>query len=53
MLERIEPSVNALITHISEQTGYEAPDLPEPPDAVVEVEHEESGDDAGHGEEQP
>jgi len=51
MLERIEPSVNALITHISEQTGYEAPDLPEPPDAVVEVEHQES--DETHEEEAP
>jgi NADH-quinone oxidoreductase subunit M len=32
MLDRIEPSVNALIAHISDKTGYEAPDLPEPPD---------------------
>ncbi|MGE0141560.1 MAG: NuoM family protein, partial [Ilumatobacteraceae bacterium] len=32
MLDRIEPSVNALITHISDKTGYEAPDLPDPAD---------------------
>ncbi|MCU1361406.1 MAG: nuoM, partial [Ilumatobacteraceae bacterium] len=30
MLDRIEPSVNALITHISDKTGYHAPDLPAP-----------------------
>ncbi|CAB4578691.1 MAG: NADH-quinone oxidoreductase subunit M [Actinobacteria bacterium] len=30
MLDRIEPSVNALITHVSEKTGYESPDTPEP-----------------------
>jgi NADH-quinone oxidoreductase subunit M len=28
LLDRIEPSVDALITHVSEKTGYEAPDLP-------------------------
>ena len=30
MLDRIEPSVNALITHVSEKTGYAPPDTPEP-----------------------
>ena len=44
MLERIEPSVNALITHIGDRTGYVAPDLPDPADLVVDheggVEHE-------------
>ena len=31
MLDRIEPSVNALITHVSEHTGYEPPTIPAPP----------------------
>jgi NADH-quinone oxidoreductase subunit M len=31
MLERIEPSVNALITHVSDKTGYVPPNIPEPP----------------------
>jgi NADH-quinone oxidoreductase subunit M len=31
MLERIEPSVKALITHVSERTGYVEPDVPEAP----------------------
>ncbi|MFN8021590.1 MAG: NADH-quinone oxidoreductase subunit M [Acidimicrobiales bacterium] len=30
MLDRIEPSVKALITHVSERTGYEEPTVPEP-----------------------
>lgn len=30
MLDRIEPSVNALITHVSDKTGYQPPDTPEP-----------------------
>jgi NADH-quinone oxidoreductase subunit M len=39
MLDRIEPSVNALITHVSDKTGYQPPDTPEP----IEVEsHEEA-----------
>jgi hypothetical protein len=39
MLDRIEPSVKALLTHVSEQTGYEEPNIPEP----IEVEaHEEA-----------
>lgn len=31
MLERIEPSVKALITHVSERTGYVEPAVPEAP----------------------
>ena len=31
MLDRIEPSVKALITHVSDRTGYEAPTIPTPP----------------------
>jgi NADH-quinone oxidoreductase subunit M len=39
MLDRIEPSVNALIAHISDKTGYEAPDLPDPAEhAATETE---------------
>jgi len=34
MLDRIEPSVKALITHVSDKTGYEEPNVPEP----IEVE---------------
>jgi NADH-quinone oxidoreductase subunit M len=30
MLDRIEPSVKALITHVSEKTGYTEPDIPTP-----------------------
>ena len=30
MLDRIEPSVNALITHVSEKTGYVEPGVPQP-----------------------
>lgn len=30
MLDRIEPSVKALIAHVSEKTGYEEPTVPEP-----------------------
>jgi NADH-quinone oxidoreductase subunit M len=30
MLDRIEPSVKALITHVSERTGYQEPSVPEP-----------------------
>jgi NADH-quinone oxidoreductase subunit M len=37
MLDRIEPSVNALITHISEKTGYEPPDVPTPVAPAEEV----------------
>jgi NADH-quinone oxidoreductase subunit M len=29
MLDRIEPSIDALIVHVSERTGYEPPDVPE------------------------
>ena len=46
MLERIEPSVNALITHIGERTGYVAPDLPDPAELVVD----HGGTDEAHGE---
>ncbi|MCB0999115.1 MAG: NADH-quinone oxidoreductase subunit M [Acidimicrobiales bacterium] len=44
MLDRIEPAVDALITHVSEQTGYVAPDLPEPivHEAAAETEGEEA-----------
>jgi NADH-quinone oxidoreductase subunit M len=31
MLDRIEPSVKALISHVSERTGYEEPGVPEAP----------------------
>ena len=31
MLDRIEPSVKALITHVSEKTGYTEPQIPTPP----------------------
>ncbi len=31
MLDRIEPSVKALITHVSERTGYVEPGVPEAP----------------------
>jgi NADH-quinone oxidoreductase subunit M len=31
MLDRIEPSVDALIAHISDRTGYEPPQVPTPP----------------------
>jgi NADH-quinone oxidoreductase subunit M len=44
MLDRIEPSVKALITHVSDRTGYEEPDVPEP----ITVEH-----GADHAEAQP
>ena len=37
MLDRIEPSVKALITHVSERTGYEEPTVPEP---ITETETE-------------
>jgi NADH-quinone oxidoreductase subunit M len=30
MLDRIEPSVKALIAHVSDKTGYSEPDVPEP-----------------------
>ena len=39
MLDRIEPSVKALITHVSEKTGYQEPTVPEP----IEVEAHEEG----------
>jgi NADH-quinone oxidoreductase subunit M len=31
MLDRIEPSVDALMAHISDRTGYEPPQVPTPP----------------------
>jgi len=39
MLDRIEPSVKALITHVSDKTGYQEPTVPEP----IEVEAHEEG----------
>lgn len=39
MLDRIEPSVDALITHVEQRTGYEAPQ----PVAVVDDEHGGAG----------
>ena len=41
MLDRIEPSVKALITHVSERTGYEEPTVPEP---ITETEPEASAE---------
>jgi NADH-quinone oxidoreductase subunit M len=40
LLDRIEPSVDALITHVSEKTGYEPPQVP---DVVAEIPADESG----------
>ena len=42
MLDRIEPSVKALITHVEEQTGYE-----EPVPVTVPVEAHESKEGEG------
>jgi NADH-quinone oxidoreductase subunit M len=41
MLERIQPSVDALITHIEERTGFEEPQ--------PEIEAEPATDDEGDG----
>jgi NADH-quinone oxidoreductase subunit M len=42
MLDRIEPSVKALITHVSDRTGYQEPDIPEPITVEHGTEHEEA-----------
>ena len=46
MLERIEPAVDALITHVEDKTDYEEPQ----PTAVV-VEDDDHGDEESHEEE--
>ena len=46
MLDRIEPSVKALLTHVSDKTGYVEPDIPTPPEPAGD---EHADDDAtGH-----
>ncbi len=51
MLDRIEPSVKALISHVSEHTGYEEPSIPEPID--VDAHDTPAGDTAAEAEAQP
>jgi len=43
MLDRIEPSVRAFVTHVTERSGYDDPDIPVPP---TEAEHETEAEDA-------
>lgn len=45
MLDRIEPSVNALIIHVSDRTGYVEPDIPAPPDPAEHISDEATGDE--------
>ncbi len=45
MLDRIEPSVNALITHVSEKTGYVEPGVPQPLTQSADVVATEPGDE--------
>jgi len=49
MLDRIEPSVKALITHVEDRTGYSEP-IPVPAAPAEDGGHGKAETDAGHGE---
>ncbi len=57
MIERIEPSVDALIAHVEERTNFEAPEAPDAePSTVADLAHSEdeaSKSGEGHGGDDP
>ncbi len=50
VLDRIEPSVDVLLVHVEDVTGYEAPEPVTP--TITEAAPDEGGDQVGHGDEE-